>query len=181
MNNSTKEEWRDIKGYEGLYQVSNLGRVKSFVKDKNGKIRKLHDDTHGYLIVSLGRKNMNKVHRLVAQTFIPNPNDYPEVNHINGRKDDNRVSNLEWVTHKQNAIHFTYTLNNESWKFKKKPIIMMNMLGNDVKKFKSMTQAINWLKKYEKYEKANTTNISKCLENKRNNAYGHKWKLLEER
>lgn len=88
------EVWKDIKGYEGLYQVSNWGRVK-----RVGKYILAQGYVHGYLKVVLSKDNKCKnfrVHRLVADAFIPNPDNLPYINHINEFKDDNRVCNLEW-------------------------------------------------------------------------------------
>jgi len=107
------EEWRPIVGYEGWYEVSNLGRVRR-IKAYNctlpGLILRACRGTTGYLQVSLYRNNIGKsqsVHRLVAETFLrPCPPDY-EVNHINGIKADNREANLEWVTSRQNMRHAT--------------------------------------------------------------------------
>lgn len=105
------EIWKDVVGYEGLYQVSNLGRVCSLGSSTNHKppcIRKLRKDKGGYLIVQL-HKNKEvktlKVHRLVAFSFIPNEYDKPHVNHIDGDKTNNVASNLEWCTHKENFKH----------------------------------------------------------------------------
>lgn len=98
------EEWRDIKGYEGLYQVSNLGRVKS-LRDKNNKKRELilkpKIMRNGYLKVDLcknGKQKTFTVHRLVATVFISNPKNFPTVNHKDENKLNNNVSNLEWCT-----------------------------------------------------------------------------------
>ena len=105
------EEWRDIKGYEGLYMVSNLGRVKSLVGSYGRTRIKILDqkpDAHGYKRVALyknGNKEYFKVHRLVAGAFIPNPNNLPCVNHkIDDyeHRSDNRVENLEWCTYEYN-------------------------------------------------------------------------------
>ena len=108
----TEEIWKDIKDYEGLYQVSNWGRVKSFNYKNSGKERlmKPYKTTGGYFQVKLqkNRKSKNcRVHRLVAETFLPNPENLPEVNHIDEDKTNNRVDNLEWKTHKDNVNHGT--------------------------------------------------------------------------
>lgn len=94
------EEWRDIKGYEGLYQISNYGRVKSLGRNTTkGKIRKLQVSGNGYLSVTLSKNGVVKryaVHRLVAESFIPNPHNLPQINHRNEVTTDNFVENLEW-------------------------------------------------------------------------------------
>lgn len=111
------EEWRDVVGFEGLYQVSSSGRVKSLSKPTyNGKgwylskekILKPNILAKGYLQVDLKKnfqRNLLQVHRIVAMTFIPNPNGYPQINHINGNKQDNRVENLEWCNNSHNQLH----------------------------------------------------------------------------
>lgn len=102
------EEWRPINGYEGLYEVSNLGRIKSLNCNHTKKegILKLYNDKDGYLMVKLSKDKNNRlfrVHRLVAEAFIPNPENKPCVDHINTIKNDNRVENLRWVTYKENS------------------------------------------------------------------------------
>ena len=107
---AVKEEWKDIAGYEGLYQISNFGHVKSL--HSNGRVLKLHEDKGGYLTVCLFWKckyKCCKVHRLVASAFIANPENKPTVNHIDGNKKNNRVDNLEWATHKENIVHANKT------------------------------------------------------------------------
>lgn len=112
---TTEEIWKDIDGYNGMYQASNLGRIRSFrisSRSKYGKgyiINPGRDNT-GYMSCTLnnnGVRKSYKVHRLIAQTFIENPNNYTDVNHINEIKHDNRVCNLEWISHKDNMNYGT--------------------------------------------------------------------------
>ena len=112
-----EEVWKPIKGWERFYRVSNLGRVQSLDRTiKNGhkhrtlkgRILKQSFFSNGYLFVYLQdkpRKECHLVHRLVAETFIPNPDNKKEVNHISGDKTDNRAVNLEWATRSENLIH----------------------------------------------------------------------------
>lgn len=109
------EEWRDIEGYEGIYQVSNLGRVRSLTRFihnyiKPGKILTPRNNGHSYYEISLHRPGKKEkhvyIHRLVAKAFIPNPENLPEVNHKDFDKANNTVENLEWVTSRENKIHF---------------------------------------------------------------------------
>ena len=107
-----EEIWKDIEGYEGLYQVSNLGKVRSLNYNRTGKTRLLrpNPNENRYLKVSLcknGKAKTYKVHRLVAQAFIPNPDGFPEINHIDEDQQNNRVDNLEWCDHIYNSNHGT--------------------------------------------------------------------------
>ena len=107
-----KEIWRDIEGYEGLYQVSNFGRVKSlnYRRTCKEKLLKAYKDKEGYLHVSLckdGKTKTYSIHRLVAQEFIPNPYNLPQVNHKDENKTNNRVYNLEWCSVKYNINYGT--------------------------------------------------------------------------
>ena len=108
------EIWRDIKGYEGRYQVSSMGRVKTVERHKSDgrrqpeAIRKTQIDHRGYEFVLLyngERMNRFSVHVLVANAFIPNPEHKPQVNHIDGDKLNNVLENLEWVTASENQFH----------------------------------------------------------------------------
>jgi len=108
------ETWRDIEGYEGIYQVSDAGNVRSLDRvdaaghNLKGKPRKLYTQKDGYIVVGLTRDAVmryRKVHRLVAAAFIPNPHNLPEVNHTEGNKADNRACKLEWCTKQENTDH----------------------------------------------------------------------------
>ena len=102
------EKWKDIAGYEGRYQASDLGNIKSLISNK---ILKPRIDKNGYFKVILytgnGDKKEFRLHRLIAETFIPNPENFPQVNHINEDKTNNAVDNLEWCTSLQNNNHGT--------------------------------------------------------------------------
>lgn len=123
-----QEIFKDVVGYEGIYQISNLGNIKSIFRFVNvrrtniifkmpikEKIIKTRKDKDGYVICTIYKNNIRKdykVHRLVAEAFIPNLENKPQVNHINGIKDDNRLENLEWSSPSENINHsYKYGLN----------------------------------------------------------------------
>lgn len=104
-----EEIWKDVEGYEGKYQFSNLGRVRGFVRVR-GRILTPHVNRDGYLQANLssgGKVRRQYIHRLVAKAFVPNPNDFNEVNHIDEDKTNNRADNLEWCTHEYNITYGT--------------------------------------------------------------------------
>lgn len=125
MNN--EEIWKDIIGYEGLYQVSSLGRVRSLDRyDSNnhflkGRILKLSANGKGYLKVALnsnGKAKTYSVHRLVLQSFIPNPDNLPQVNHKDENKTNNNVDNLEWCDNSYNLNYGTRKIRERNTKLK---------------------------------------------------------------
>ena len=117
--NINQEIWKDIKGFEGLYQVSNTGKVRSLDREitkpnkygevqnfkLKGKELRFNDNGKGYLSVQLGRGNRKYVHRLVAEAFVDNPNNSPSINHIDNNTKNNKASNVEWVTQQENIQH----------------------------------------------------------------------------
>lgn len=141
-----KEEWKDIKDLEGLYQVSNWGRVKSLITDKNRRKRilKQHNRGNGYLFVVLTNnehqsKNIS-VHRLVAETFLPNPENLPEVNHIDENKENNRVDNLEWCDHTYNINYGNRTKKASESKLngkKSKSVLQFSLTGDFIREWPS--------------------------------------------
>lgn len=146
-----EEVWKPIEGYEGLYEVSNFGIVKSLRKDVkcNKSIRRQEEiimspqkDMFGYLKVQL-RKNGTiktvKIHRLVAIAFIPNPNQYRCINHKDEDKTNNHVSNLEWCTHKYNANYGT--CKQRIAEKIRKPVLQYDMFGNFIARYDSIGDA----------------------------------------
>lgn len=194
-----EEIWKDIEGYEGLYQVSNLGRVRSvdriitssypygtktsFLK---GKIRKLSLDGQGqYLQVNLNKENKQKqflVHRLVAQAFVSNPKYKETVNHINGIKTDNIADNLEWATRSENEKHAYRMGLASNW--------LKGKHGKDNYQSKVTLQIDKSTKKvlnefYSTGEASKATNINRsdivnCCNKKLKSAGGYIWRYKEE-
>lgn len=150
-----EEVWKDIKGFEGEYQISNYGRFKSFLGEINGKIRKTTDKNGWYLTVNLRHKNNPKkgkvtvrIHRLVAMYFIPNPNNLTEVNHKDLNKQNNHVDNLEWVSRYQNHIHavrnipsMTAAMIKYNQTIRPKVILQFDLNGNIIGEYKNSTEA----------------------------------------
>ena len=138
-----EELWKDIKGYEGLYQVSNLGRVKSLYRNI---ILKGFIDQDGYRLVTIYRNNTKsnkRIHRLVAQAFIPNPENKSHVNHIDEDKTNNRVDNLEWMTAKENINYGTH--NERVSKTMGIPVIAINCITGESKEFHGISECARQL------------------------------------
>lgn len=184
-----KEEiWKDVVGYEGIYQVSNLGRIKSL--KRKGKIKNTQLDKDGYEHLSLWHNSKAKrmsVHRIVAQAFIPNPENKPVVNHIDGNKTNNIVNNLEWCTRSENDIH-AYKLGlrkvnkTGTGKFSKlnghsRKVYMLNKETQEImQKFDSLADAGRYLKR-----KPNQMgSIAAQIRGERKTAYGYKWRYVNE-
>ena len=179
------EEWRDIKGYEGLYQVSNLGRIKSinYNNTKSEKIRTLSKDKDGYLILELsknGRVKNFRVHRLVAEAFIPNPNNLPEVNHkIDDyeHRSDNRVENLEWCTREYNCNYGTIK--------EKQSKNHANVSGSKnprARKVRCVTtgKIFNCIKEAAEFYGIDRRSISSCCKGRYKTAGKMRWEYMEE-
>jgi len=187
-----KQEWKDIQGFEGYYQVNNFGIIRSLsrevkhskggYKDVPGNVMKLTLSKSGYYTISLTKGNNKKyllVHRLVAAAFIPNIEEKSEVNHKNGIKTDNRVENLEWVTASENQKHaFTTGLNigksNMKGKFGKdnptsKTVFQFDMNGNIIGKYDGTMDV-------ERMLGIPSSNIAGCARGVRQTAGGYVWK-----
>lgn len=186
-----KEKWKDIKGYENLYQVSNLGNIKRL----GGKIKVIDElqnrkyyryykenfpkqfiDSSGYKTITLKGKRM-RVHRLVAQAFLPNPELKPCINHKDGNKLNNNINNLEWCTYYENSHH---AIENGLSKFdylenyvKRRKVLMLDDNFNIIKEFNSITEA------FEHFNMKYRGSITEVCEGKRKHFKGYRWKYVE--
>lgn len=188
------EIWRPIKGYEGLYEVSNLGRVKSLERKKRmGYCYGLHTikekiltqySSYEYMRVTLWKECKSKhfqVHRLVADAFLIKPDGDVEVDHIDGNKSNNNVSNLRWVTHYEN-IHNPVSMERKKRNYrvgkqkegglshKAKKVVAVNMETGEILKFDAMVEATGFL----------DNKISACVRGKSKFHRGYKWYYEED-
>lgn len=169
-----RETWRNIKGFEGLYQVSSEGRIASLPKTGSGGHKNTiyltpNRDKDGYLTVILYKDSTRtpfKIHRLVAETFIPNTYNLPQVNHINEDKTDNNLYNLEWCTASYNSNYGNGKINRIS--NKQKAIYQLNQNKEFIREWSSA-------KEVEDSLGYNHSNITNCCKGKLKSAYGFKW------
>lgn len=175
-----EELWKDIRGYEGLYQVSTTGKIKSlnYNHRKIEKKRKLDKSNKGYLCVLLCKDGIHKkrsVHRIVAETFIPNQRNLPQVNHIDGNKENNCVNNLEWCTNGYNEKH-AYKLRLKKKNYGKKngmakSVIQYDLDNNFIAEYQTINEA------HQKTKIAVDTIIRSCKnKTKRHNKFIFKYK-----
>lgn len=193
------EQWKDIEGYEGLYQVSNLGNVRSlkFSGGNKAKLLKQNITKEGYKRVGLcknGKRKDYRIHRLVAMAFIPNPNNLPIINHKDEDKGNNNVNNLEWCTIAYNNTYGTAREragknisksvrgeNNSNYGKKgkdasaSKPIFMYDEEGNFIRQFDSISETNEYFGKKFAY-----STVSACLRGRYKTAYGFVFKYVEE-
>lgn len=145
------EIWKDIPGFEGAYMISSHGKLKSFKTTSGGYILRNNNSKGGYLSVILrykSKKRHTRIHRLVAEAFIPNPENKREVNHIDCNKQNNRVENLEWATRKENEFHarlhnknILAGMNNYNKYIKPKKIVQLSMDGEILNIFNNGNEA----------------------------------------
>lgn len=179
-----EEIWKDIENYEGLYQVSNLGRVRSLdrvvksertgYKTVRGKIIKPTIQNTGYYYVLLykdGKALRKTLHRIIAKAFIPNPENKPQIDHINGDKTDCRIENMRWVTPGEN--------NSNPHRCKE---FSCSKSGNGYKKIRQYSLDGTFIKEWDGSKpaaislgKKSSAHIVDCLAGRKHSAYGYKW------
>lgn len=179
------EVWKDIAGFEGLYKISSLGRVVSVARlgNRGGGVIKPTANHAGYLRVGLHKNNkrqMYRVHRLVAEAFLPNPDKKPQINHKNGVKADNRANNLEWVTVSENLRHSYNKLKRTKSTLGRfgaknpssKPVAQIKS-GSIVATFSAAKEA-------ERKTGIHQGNISKCARGNTRSAGGFQWEYIKQ-
>lgn len=162
------EVWKPVTDYEGLYEVSNFGRIKSLCAGRWNAviIRKPVSDMQGYQVVTLRKNGFAQtitIHRLVAKAFLDNPNEWPEVNHKDEDKTNNHVENLEWCTRKYNQNY------NEHQKAYYKPVIQLTDDGCFIKEYESIKAAC-------KATGIHPSSISGVLSGRRERTGGFRWR-----
>lgn len=169
------ETWKDVPNTQGKIQVSSDGRVRSLLRSEVGHILRPTPDPKGYLRLSVTvcREKMHfKVHRLVAEAFVPNPEGKKQVNHIDGDKSNNAARNLEWVTNLENANHAVkqglwhnvFAASARTNEARKTPVVAENAYTGEIIRFESVSEA-------ERY--FNSRHVSDVIKGKREKAAGH--------
>lgn len=173
------EIWKTVEGTDGKLEVSSMGRVKSNMRD--GRILKTQIDKKGYHRLSVtinGVKHSYKLHRMVASAFLPNPDMLPQVNHIDGNKDNNAVDNLEWISGADNAKHAiehglwtnVFRASRETNEKRKRKVIAINISSGERKLFNSVGDAERFV---------GSRHISDVLKGKRQQAKGYRFEYAE--
>lgn len=192
LKNYQDEQWENVPGYENLYSLSNYGRLKHLPYSLYGlnkervdigeKIRKPNLMRTGYYAYELWKENKRKVyllHRLLAIIFVPNPLMLPQINHIDGNKQNDNLSNLEWCTPRENTIHAINVLgvaNRRNYKYGKehyrsKPVCAVNEFGEIIMQFDCMQDAYRQTGIRE-------SGISSCVRGKQKTAGGFIWRTI---
>lgn len=178
------EEFRKVNWYNDCYYVSNFGRVKSFVRNKSGKILKEYKDSNGYVQVLLADNNRRKkvmVHRLVAECFLDGYQEGLQINHKDGNRSNNKAENLEWVTPSKNMHHSYAVLGRTPPSLGKfgetapyhRPILQYNKQMQFVKRWGSIIEAA-------RFYNYRSTDIWKCLNGMTKSSHGFIWKYEED-
>lgn len=190
------EIWKDVKGYEGIYQVSNLGNIKRLERISNFKSVNQHKEYKttrkikerlkkqtinqcGYYQTTLYKDSNRKnvlVHRLVAQAFIPNPENKPTVNHIDGNRTNNNINNLEWATYPEQQLHVNHILGKKSiiskqCREKRAEQLRKKVKRSDGKIYKSIREA-------SKDSNVHSGNIVRCCKGILNKTGGYSWEYV---
>lgn len=173
-----EEVWKDIPGWEGRYKISNTGTIYSYMVKRNVNPINSHDGYPRFTLQNKARKEQWFVHRLVAITFIPNPENKETVNHINGIKTDNRVENLEWATRSENELHSFRVLGKVAYQPMKgrfgkehnrsRSVVQVSLDGFFLAEYGSILEA-------SRQTGVHAGNITQCHKGNRPTAGGYKW------
>ncbi len=186
MTMESQEVWRSIPEYEGLFQVSNLGRVKGLARQteylRNGKCHTVNISEkilseywwYGFIAVSIhkpsGKRSKIQVHRAVAKSFLPNPNNYYVVTHKDGDRTNNRVDNLQWSKNSENYIGFTEQARQARRICCSIPVIQYGFDGKKIREFQSITEAA-------KSAEIQISQVSDCCKGRRLHCGGYQWRF----